>query len=170
MPTQQPTFIFHFLKNYVMVFLLPILPWLLKWQIKLGWIFCFFFFWIRCSKLWHFLGFYSREVFIICMTYGTGKKEKKFNLFTRFTIEWRRVCPHFGELIQPMGSSRRSAGNCSLAEPVICTPPHLLLVPALVQDLGSEPCDAAECMCVHVFLLFLRIWHKPELPACAPVL
>lgn len=58
--------------------------------------------------------------------------------------------------------------SCTIPEPAICVlASHLLASHTCASNLWSYVCtwEKSVCLCVHVCLLFLRIWHKSEIIA-----
>lgn len=125
--------------------------------------------------------FHSREVFIICMTNGTGKKKKhkkkekknkpihkSYNQVEKGPPPLQRAQASREEPLKPnlpLGTAvSPSLWFCDLYTaprsrfPLLCK----------ISGLNRAP-PQAECMCVHACLLSLRIWHKSELTACLRV-
>lgn len=126
------------------------------WHTLPEWVFCF----ERVLKLWHF---WPWSVFIICMSDGTGKK----NSVQEFQERGRVLLTSLsgvsaGECLDPAlwKSVWPSEPQCHWAWKHLGPMPSQAPQSRASSRLVSCVPERRVCLCVHVCLLFLRIWHN----------
>lgn len=99
------------------------------------------------------------------MSNGTGKTYSKV---LQSNVE--RFSPHFRVrnaeemVLSPLSGEKFGLENCNITEPVIYLAPKFSWFHSLVQVTSGLTCvtERRVCLCVHVCLSFLRIWHKSD--------